>query len=176
MHAPVADPKISHVEMDITLLKVDAIVNAANNSLLGGAGVDGAIHRAAGRRLFDECKMLGGCETGSAKITDGYKLCRKVIHAVGPKYFEHSPAEAERLLRGCYRRSLELAVEHGCKTIAFSAISTGVYSYPIFEAALTAISEVGRFLKGPGGGQIRQVIFCSFMSSAVTREYNRHLP
>lgn len=152
------------------------MVNAANNSLLGGAGVDGAIHRAAGRRLFDECKLLGGCDTGSAKITDGYKLGCKVIHAVGPKYYEQSPAESEQLLRGCYRRSLELAAEYGCKTIAFSAISTGVYSYPILEAAATAISEVGIFLRGPNGGRIERVVFCSFMSSAVTREYNRLLP
>lgn len=169
------DRKMSHIEMDITKLKVDAIVNAANESLLGGSGVDGAIHKAAGHELFNECRTLNGCQVGSAKITDGYRLKRKVIHAVGPMYYHYSHEEAEELLRGCYRRSLELAVENRCKTIAFSAISTGVYGYPISEATAAAISEVRNFLQGPSGRRIKQVIFCTFMSSAVTRDYKRFL-
>ncbi|KAI9715574.1 MAG: hypothetical protein M1812_005878 [Candelaria pacifica] len=156
--------KISLIRNDITKLKLDSIVNAANESLLGGGGVDGAIHRAAGPDLLEECRDLDGCDTGDAKITDAYELpCRKVIHAVGPIYYTTKKlGKHTSLLQGCYRRSLELAVENGLKSIAFSALSTGVYGYPSGEAAETAIGEVKRFLEGPKGEILERVVFCSF--------------
>ena len=166
--------KVLHRKADITTLSVDSIVNAANTSLLGGGGVDGAIHRAAGPGLLQECRTLNGCATGSAKITDAYNLpCRKVIHAVGPIY--KSRQQSEPLLRGCYRKSLELAAENGCKSIAFSAISTGVYGYPSIDAAGAAISEVRSFLTGSDGGDIEQVVFCSFEQKDFNA-YNQTLP
>ena len=152
--------KIELHKGDITKLKVDAIVNAANKTLLGGGGVDGAIHRAAGKELLAECLTLNGCETGDAKITKGYNLPAKfVIHTVGPVYNNGKYNEAQKLA-ACYRRSLELAVENNVKTIAFPNISTGVYGYPKTEAAEIAIQEVKDFLQK--NSSIEQVLFCVF--------------
>jgi O-acetyl-ADP-ribose deacetylase len=140
--------RIVVLQADITTLDVDAIVNAANQSLLGGGGVDGAIHRAAGPDLLSECRRLGGCPTGEARITKGYRLpARFVIHAVGPRYRDGRHGEADKLA-GCYRNSLELAVTHGVKTIAFPAISCGIYLYPIADAARVAVDAVRGFLAG----------------------------
>ena len=152
--------RLQIVEGDITKLDVDAIVNAANSSLLGGGGVDGAIHRAAGKKLLEECKTLGGCETGQAKITRGYNLkARHVIHTVGPVWGDEDGNEDD-LLAACYRNSLRLAAEHGLTSIAFPSISTGAFGFPMDRAARIAIREVHAFLgANPGIEKILLVCF-----------------
>lgn len=167
-----ADPRLALHQGDITALSVDAIVNAANSSLLGGGGVDGAIHRAAGPELLQECRTLGGCPTGEARITRGYRLrARHVIHAVGPVWRGGTAGE-EVLLASCYRNALRLAVEHEVRSLAFPAISTGIYGYPANRAALIATREVTGFMAQDA--QIERVVFCCFDATTMAH-YRRAL-
>ncbi len=155
--------RVDVVQGDITKLEVDAVVNAANTRLLGGGGVDGAIHRAAGPELLAECRTLNGCPTGEAKITGGYNLpARRVIHTVGPVWHDGGEGEPE-LLANCYRNSLRLAAENGIKTVAFPSISTGVYGYPIEQASRIAVAETRAFLGNDF--VIAKVVFVCFSDS-----------
>lgn len=163
--------RLRALQADITTLAVDAIVNAANASLLGGGGVDGAIHRAAGPQLLRACRTLGGCPAGQARITPGFRLpARHVIHAVGPVWRGGGDGEPE-LLAGCYRSSLALAEEAGCTSVAFPSISTGVYGYPADLAAPLAVDTVAAF----PARQVREVVFCCFSTNDLER-YRALLP
>ena len=154
---------------DISKLKVDAIVNAAKESLLGGGGIDGAIHKAAGKKLLEECKTLKGCKTGEAKITSGYNIpAKKIIHTVGPK------GENKKMLKSAYESSLQLMIHHNLKTIAFPCISTGIFGYPPHNAALVAIETVKEFLE-KNQEKVDKVIFCLFVQSDV-EIYNKLMP
>lgn len=159
-----AEIGMTHLDIvvaDITTLDVDAIVNAANSSLLGGGGVDGAVHRAAGPELLTECRALDGCETGSAKITRGHRLkARHIIHAVGPVW-QGGSSEEEVLLAGCYRSALDLAATHALRSIAFPAISTGIYRFPADRAARIAVGTVASEIASASRG-IARVVFCCF--------------
>jgi O-acetyl-ADP-ribose deacetylase (regulator of RNase III) len=164
--AEVGAARIEICVADITTLKLDAIVNAANRSLLGGGGVDGAIHRAAGPELLAECEKLGGCETGSAKISRGYRLAAKhIIHAVGPVWSGGGQRE-EELLASCYRTALDLAAAHRLGSLAFPAISTGIYRFPPDRAARIAVGTVASELAAAPRG-IARVVFCCFAQSAA---------
>ncbi len=161
MQVPINASQLELVEGDITEQDTEAIVNAANSSLLGGGGVNGAIHRAAGPQLLEECRTLGGCQTGDAKITKGYRLKAKhVIHTVGPIYHRQGPEQAAELLASAYRRSLEVASENNVHSISFPSISTGAYGYPMEEAAPIALQTVTSYLEShPDIELVRFVLF-----------------
>jgi len=166
LSAAIGSARLEVCIADITTLVVDAIVNAANESLLGGGGVDGAIHRAAGPELLAECRILGGCATGAAKITRGYRLpARHVIHAVGPVWSGGGAGEDE-LLASCYRTALDLAAAHALASIAFPAISTGIYRFPADRAARTAVGTVAAELAASPRG-IERVVFCCFAPASA---------
>ncbi|KAF5025926.1 hypothetical protein F66182_1961 [Fusarium sp. NRRL 66182] len=166
--------RIGLIRGDITKLRLDAIVNAANKSLLGGGGVDGAIHRAAGPDLVKECRPLGPIHTGEAVITRGYDLPAKhVIHTVGPVY--HSDRNPSKSLESCYRESLKLAVGHGLTTVGFSAISTGIYGFPSDAAAKIACKTVRDFLESEDGNKLQRVVFVTFVTPDVDA-YNETIP
>jgi O-acetyl-ADP-ribose deacetylase (regulator of RNase III) len=169
--APAASPnarlnaRVSVVQHDITRMAVDGIVNAANESLLGGGGVDGAIHRASGPRLLDACLHLNGCRTGDAKITGGFNLpAKKVIHTVGPIYYRMADKKkAAEMLRSCYRRALEVGEQNGLRSLVFCPIATNIYGYPNEPAAEIAISEVRRYFDESKGGNYDKIIFTNIM-------------
>jgi O-acetyl-ADP-ribose deacetylase (regulator of RNase III) len=164
--------RLRALHADVTTLPVDAIVNAANSSLLGGGGVDGAIHRAAGPELLEECRLLRGCQTGDAKLTKGYRLpARFVIHTVGPIWRDGARGEAE-LLASCYRRSIEVAAANGVRSLAFPSISTGVFGYPIERAAVVAVTSVRGAV--PDFPTIQEILFCCFSASDLA-VYTRQL-
>lgn len=167
--------RITIIRCDITKLEVDAIVNAANESLLGGGGIDGAIHKAAGPGLLKECRTLGGCEVGDAKVTGAYNLpCKMIVHTVGPDMHENVHGAAD-LLRSCYRRSMEVAAERGAKTIAFPSISTGIFKYPLEEACAIALETIFHALPGSGIDQVVFVCFNEKTFEAYQREWDRLL-
>ncbi len=162
------------IQANIVTLEVDAIVNAANSSLLGGGGVDGAIHRAAGPELVAECRMLHGCKTGDAKITKGYRLpARHVIHTVGPVWRDGKSGEPE-LLASCYRRALEIADQHQLRSIAFPAISTGIYGYPIEAATEIAVETTRGYAESHPQSSVTEIVFCCF-SEKDLQVYQRAL-
>lgn len=164
--------RIHALQADITTLSVDAIVNAANSSLLGGGGVDGAIHRAAGPDLLHECRLLGGCKTGEAKLTKGHRLPAKfIVHTVGPVWRGGEHGEPA-LLQSCYEKSLALAAQNGCRSVAFPSISTGIYGYPIELAAQVAVSTVKAAVAG--FDSLEDVVFCCF-SAGDLQVYERAL-
>lgn len=168
--------RVCVIRHDATKLAVDAITNAANTSLLGGGGIDGAIHAAAGSGLLKECRGLGGCATGDAKITNAYDLpAKKVIHAVGPIYDPVEPSKSEELLTSAYNKVLNLAVDHDCKSLVLCGISTGIYGYPPQEAAPVAISAVRKFLEGQKGQKLEKVVFVTWVKPDVDA-YARFLP
>lgn len=168
--------RVCLVRHDITKLAVDAITNAANRRLLGGGGIDGAIHAAAGPALLNECRTLAGCATGEAKITSAYKLpCNKVIHAVGPIYDPVESEESERLLTSAYNKVLNLAVDNKCSSLALCGISTGIYGYPPHEAAPVAISAVRKFLESAKGQKLDKIVFVTWVKQDVD-SYSEFLP